>query len=238
MLIFEEKKASSIWAVKEKKTKTSPKKKKKKNNYPNPTSMSPWKSTGAPLTAASCMSNIASIIKSHNKNVSSKKEDQQGKAGKLCNCRKLTPCPYKVSAWLQASSTKQNLTRTTPKVYIGLTELTFKKRYYIQQSHSGSTCTALNYQGMYGNWRRSRTEEIHHRMVYHRKGTRIRQWHQHCDLCLTEKLFIQILTAHEGYGGKLLSLSPRWNSTFVYYSPRPVWPRWIVGKGWILPRVQ
>ena len=47
---------------------------------------------------------------------------------------------------------------------------------------------------------------------------------------------IQILTAHEGNGGKLLS--PRWNSTFAYYSPRPVGPRWIVGKGWILPRVQ
>ena len=37
---------------------------------------------------------------------------------------------------------------------------------------------------------------------------------------------IQILTAHEGNGGKLLS--PRWNSTLVYYSPRPVGPRGIV----------
>ena len=34
----------------------------------------------------------------------------------------------------------------------------------------------------------------------------------------------QIWTAHEGNGGKLLF--PRWNSTLVYYSPRPVgsWP--------------
>ena len=41
----------------------------------------------------SCMFNAASIIKSHNKKVSSTKEDQQEKAGKLCNCRKNTPCP-------------------------------------------------------------------------------------------------------------------------------------------------
>ena len=37
----------------------------------------------------------------------------------------------------------------------------------------------------------------------------------------------------EGNGGKLLS--PRWNLTLAYYSPRPVGPRWIVyGPWWIV----
>ena len=31
---------------------------------------------------------------------------------------------------------------------------------------------------------------------------------------------------------------PRQNSTLAFYSPRPVGPRWIVGQGWVLPRVQ
>ena len=44
------------------------------------------------------------------------------------------------------------------------------------------------------------------------------------------------MTALEGNGGKLLS--PTWNSTLADYSPRPVGPRWIIGKGCILPRGQ
>ena len=38
-----------------------------------------------------------------------------------------------------------------------------------------------------------------------------------------KKVSIQKLTAHEENGGKLLS--PRWNSTLAYYSPRPIGPR-------------
>ena len=46
------------------------------------------------------------------------------------------------------------------------------------------------------------------------------------------KYIIQILTAHEENGRNLLS--PRWNSTLAYYSPRPIEPRWIiVGQCWI-----
>ena len=41
----------------------------------------------------SCMPNVASIIKSHNKKISSKEEDQQGNESKSCNCRKNNPCP-------------------------------------------------------------------------------------------------------------------------------------------------
>ena len=84
----------------------------------------------------SCMPSVASIIKSHNKKVSSKEEGQQGNASKPCNCRKNNPCPMQ-SKCLTPSVIYKTEVKTADKdnskLYIGLTELRFKSRYYVHQ---------------------------------------------------------------------------------------------------------
>jgi len=81
------------------------------------------------------MPNVASIIKSHNKKISSKKEDQQ-ESGKPSNCRKKDSCPLQgkcqTSGVIYSAEVKAANEDNT-KLYIGLTELPFKTRYYIHQ---------------------------------------------------------------------------------------------------------
>ena len=76
----------------------------------------------------SCTDNMAKTIKSHNKNISSKPPTET----KPCNCRDKTNCP--MNGKCCSANVIYKCTVSTPnkenKVYIGLTEGEWKKRYY------------------------------------------------------------------------------------------------------------
>ena len=113
------------------------------------------------------MPNVASIIKSHNKKVSSKEEGQQGNASKLYNGWKNNPCPMQGKCLTSSVIYKAEVKAAdedNSKLYIGLAELPFKSRYYVHQSHSGTRniSTAQNYPGTFGNSSRRRRNPSSH----------------------------------------------------------------------------
>ena len=75
----------------------------------------------------SCTENVSSIISSHNKKMSTKKEDDV----LTCNCRDKTNCPLDGQCRTQSVIYKCEVTAENlpKKVYIGLTEKEFKLRF-------------------------------------------------------------------------------------------------------------
>ena len=82
------------------------------------------------------MPSAASIIKSRNKNGFAKEGGQQGNVSKTCNCRKNNPCPMQGKCLTPSVIYKAEVKacdEDNSKLYIGLTELPFKSRYYSHQ---------------------------------------------------------------------------------------------------------
>ena len=76
----------------------------------------------------SCMPNMGSIIKNHNKKILSNNSTSQNR----CNCRKKGQCPLDNNCLITSVIYKANMTTdkdNTGKNYIGLTEGTFKQQY-------------------------------------------------------------------------------------------------------------
>ena len=74
-----------------------------------------------------CMENVSQIIKSHNKNITSPNVEEKS----LCNCRNKSTC--QLDGKCQSESVVYKCVVTRPnndKVYLGLTEDVWKKRYY------------------------------------------------------------------------------------------------------------
>ena len=78
----------------------------------------------------SCTNNMASIIKSHNSRILAK-DDTHAESNKSCNCRNKDLCPLDGGCLVNNVVYKATVA-TTPsetKVYIGMTEHSFKTRY-------------------------------------------------------------------------------------------------------------
>ena len=139
----------------------------------------------------SCMPDVASIIKSHNKKVSTKKEE---KAGKLCNCRKNTTCPLKGKCLTPSIIYKAEVKAANDdnaKVYIGLTELTFKKRYYIHQQSFRDKKHMYSTELSRHIWElKEKKKEYTITWSIAVKARAYDNGTKRCDLCLTEKLLI------------------------------------------------
>ena len=84
----------------------------------------------------SCMSNVRSVISSHNKRIlketASAKESVKDRNEKLCNCRNVNECPLNKMCLTkdliyQAEVTTKD--QSDRKTYIGMTSTTFKDRY-------------------------------------------------------------------------------------------------------------
>ena len=77
----------------------------------------------------SCMPNTKSIINNHNKNVLQENNNQN----KTCNCIKKESCPLGNQCLtpniVYQGTISSNEPNTSPKIYIGLCEESFKKRY-------------------------------------------------------------------------------------------------------------
>ena len=74
----------------------------------------------------SCMDNMETIVKAHNKNVTTKNTHQEDK----CNCRRKQDCPLPGKCTTKNIVYQATVTTTDKnKIYFGLTSSTFKARY-------------------------------------------------------------------------------------------------------------
>ena len=76
----------------------------------------------------SCMQNMSGVLKAHDNSALQKKQkDDQQRTEKRCNCRDKVNCPMHGNCQIQASVTETG--KDERNAYLGLTEMTFKKRY-------------------------------------------------------------------------------------------------------------
>ena len=139
----------------------------------------------------SCMPNIKTIIAGHNKKTLSPPK-QDADVTKPCNCRVKANCP--VSGTCQRSAIIYKATVTSPqgkKEYVGLTENTFKSRFYghthdMKENDNNKGTTLSRHVGSLKEEKRdfSIKWEIIRQSSPYKCGTR------KCDLCLCEKLEI------------------------------------------------
>ena len=142
------------------------------------------------------MRNMERILKSHNKKVLQQHSQPSTPTSDGCNCRRGTPCP--MQGRCQASGVVYLATlRADQKEfnYIGMTERTFKKRYYEHTS-------TFNHRGNGVNMDRQtslskKVWELKDRGLSYtlnwkilRRGHAYRPGQKSCDLCLSEKLEI------------------------------------------------
>ena len=130
------------------------------------------------------MENVGNIIKKHNRAILNRKPtiSEDG-----CNCREKTRCPLKNKCLTNVTSDSENRSHK----YIGLTEGTFKKRFYghqlsfkdrkyLKSSELSKHIWKVKDQGR--NYRISC--KIKNKATPYITGTK------RCDLCLSEKLCI------------------------------------------------
>ena len=140
----------------------------------------------------SCMPNIASIITSHNKTVLQTKEEAPSRT---CNCRVKASCPLNGNC-LQKNVVYRCNVKSNHEIadanYIGLTELTFKDRFYKHQhsfkhvSKSNSTELSKHIWMLKENGKEVNSIDwsiIDHSSPYKNGAKR-------CNLCLTEKYHV------------------------------------------------
>ncbi|KAL9986499.1 hypothetical protein ACROYT_G000660 [Oculina patagonica] len=140
----------------------------------------------------SCMSNVKTIISSHNKAQIRKTTNQSEEIDNNCNCRKKNSCPLEGNCNVRSIVYQAEVvTPQTKETYIGLCDTTFKERY---RNH---TCSFRNER--YKNvtelskyvW--SLKEQKINYQIKWRKVKQARSYsnvNKKCNLCLWEKYFI------------------------------------------------
>ena len=145
----------------------------------------------------SCMNNVASTIKGHNKKVLN--NEKASSAG--CNCRNKNNCPLDnqclTTATIYQAKVFEPGKDDDPKVYVGMAESEFKTRFYNHtlsfKNKDYANKTALS-KLIWDLKKTKRDYEIKWSILKQAKpyasGTRV------CKLCLAEKM--AILNAHKG----------------------------------------
>ena len=141
----------------------------------------------------SCMPNVETIIKSHNKQLLQKHQDKAVKgAAPACNCRSKKSCPLNGQCLADSLVYMATLSTDNGKYsYVGMTEGTFKKRF---SSHGTSfrlerykTVTKLSEKV----WQlKDRGSKYTIKWSIIRRGRTYVNGQKHCDLCTSEKLEI------------------------------------------------
>ena len=138
----------------------------------------------------SCMENMSSIIKNHNRKIAEKREDTTQKS---CNCRKKDQCPLIGNCQSTCMIYKATVTTDTKdtKLYFGLTETSFKSRFanhkysFNHKKHENSTELSKY---IWNLKQKGQVYNIDWSIVT--KATPYTNATKRCDLCVTEKLCI------------------------------------------------
>ena len=141
----------------------------------------------------SCTTNMKAIIDGHNKSILNKQEPVQPQ--KSCNCIIKNQCP--MDGQCQTTNAIYEATITTdddnyqPKIYIGLAETTFKKRFanhkksFNHEKYENETELSKEY---WKQKRENKNPRVSWRII--RKCKPFNRNSLKCDLCLNEKLEI------------------------------------------------
>ena len=139
----------------------------------------------------SCMENMASIIKKHNKKFIN---NNPVKLNNGCNCRKKDQCPIQnkcLSTSLVYNAHVTSDENTPGKDYIGLTEGTFKQRFYNHQLSFRNTNYAKSTELSKHIWSlKGERRDYRIKWTIVTSAAPYNNVSKRCNLCLTEKLKI------------------------------------------------
>ena len=137
------------------------------------------------------MENMGSIIKKHNKKILS---NTPAISDDGCNCRSKDQCPIEnkcLSSALVYNATVTTNDSSPGKNYIGLTEGTFKKRFYGHQLSIKDRKYAKSTELSKHLWKlKDKGQQYKNRWTIKKKATPYSNGSKRCNLCLTEKLCI------------------------------------------------
>ena len=142
------------------------------------------------------MRNMERILKSHNKKILQQHSQPAPPTTDGCNCRRSTPCP--LQGRCQASGVVYLATLRAGKEefsYVGMTERTFKKRFYEHTStfnHRGNGDNSERHTSLSKKVWEFKDRKLNYTLTWKilRRGSSYRPGQKSCDLCLSEKLEI------------------------------------------------
>ena len=139
----------------------------------------------------SCMSNVSHIISAHNQRLL---QDQHTSPPRECNCRNVNNCPLQGKCLTKSIVYKATVNTTDGQPdqhYIGLTDTTFKERYY---NHTASFrhCTKRQNTELSKHIWRLKDNNINYSIKWTilKRATSYNNITGRCNLCLYEKLYI------------------------------------------------
>ena len=141
-----------------------------------------------------CTKNMKGIIDAHNKKIVN--ENVPNPTGRSCNCTNRATCPLNqnclTSNIVYEAEIRADVANYKPKIYIGLCETTFKKRYanhktsFTNQSHENATELSKEFWSIRKKY--SVTPLISWRVI--KKCAFLTSSSKSCSLCLSEKTAI------------------------------------------------
>ena len=141
----------------------------------------------------SCMPNMGSIIKSHNKSIL--KTPQEETPEKSCNCRRPNECPMDGNCLVKNIVYVATVSSpgTMEKKYYGKCATTFKMRYGNHKCHMRlwkhrNKCELSKYIW----YLKGQNKQFHIAWAIHKQCKPYREGEKNCDLCISEKLAIAL----------------------------------------------
>ena len=140
-----------------------------------------------------CMPSLGRILKGHNKSVLEKQSEKNKAPEKECNCRDASKCPLKGQCLAKCIVYQATVKTASDKesTYIGLTENSFKTRWYNHRQSFKNPKHRLSTELsklVWGLKEKSIEYSIDWKIIT--KSKKYKAGAGHCSLCLDEKLYI------------------------------------------------
>ena len=145
----------------------------------------------------SCMPNVETIIKSHNKQLLQKHQDKEETAPRICNCRSKDKCPLDGRCLTDSLIYMASLSTSNEKYsYVGMSEGTFKTRFNAHKTsfHLERYRNATKLSEKVWSLR-DRGIDYNIRWSIIKRGRPYVNGQRTCDLCTSEKLEILLRSA-------------------------------------------
>ena len=136
-----------------------------------------------------CSKNMEQIIKSHNNKITKEKNGDDQDGGCNCQRRNKDTCPIENNCNQKNVIYEATVTEGEEKKYIGST-IDFKKRWYKHKGSFRNEASSSETTLSSHIWDAGLNPEPKIDWTILAKATPYRKGGRHCDLCLTEKMFI------------------------------------------------
>lgn len=164
------------------------------HHFPAPTKLHRIFNRGTVKVSYSCLPNMSRIIKRHNNSIRRKGAPTSGRPPRRCNCRQPADCPLRgqcQDSGVVYQATVSTPNASTPAVYIGSTDTTFKERFanhkmsFRHEKYSNRTELSKHV------WELKHADQdfnIEWNIIQH--ASAYSNISKQCQLCLTEKFLI------------------------------------------------